>query len=293
MATTRVGPLTVELSTDVAAFSARAAALLAADPVRSCVVASWVERTLNDDPPVRPTWLLVTSADSAGSPIGAAMHTPPFPPYLPPMPEAAAAALADALHQCGDAPAGVNGDAAATAAFVERWVALTGCVATRTTAEGVHVLDGLAPPVGVDGAQRAATHEDLALVLRWYEDFGDEIGVHRPPLPRPWVRTTVERGLVLLWTDPFGAVVSLAGRTTAVGGVSRIGPVYTPPAQRRHGYAAAVTAGSCRQALAAGAQQVMLFTDLANPTSNGVYARLGFRRVGDASEWLFEPSGPG
>lgn len=32
----------------------------------------------------------------------------------------------------------------------------------------------------------------------------------------------------------------------------------------------------------------MLYTDLANPTSNGVYARLGFRRVGDASEWLFE-----
>jgi hypothetical protein len=51
-------------------------------------------------------------------------------------------------------------------------------------------------------------------------------------------------------------------------------------ARRRRG-----TAAASRAALAAGADHVMLFTDLANATSNGVYARLGYRRVGDASEW--------
>jgi predicted GNAT family acetyltransferase len=33
----------------------------------------------------------------------------------------------------------------------------------------------------------------------------------------------------------------------------------------------------------------MLFTDLANPTSNGVYVRLGYRRVGDSVRWRFDP----
>jgi predicted GNAT family acetyltransferase len=36
-----------------------------------------------------------------------------------------------------------------------------------------------------------------------------------------------------------------------------------------------------RSALEAGAAHVVLFTDLANPTSNGIYQRLGYRPVVD------------
>lgn len=57
--------------------------------------------------------------------------------------------------------------------------------------------------------------------------------------------------------------------------------VYTPPEHRGHGYAAAVTAEVSRAAREAGAQEVLLFTDLANPTSNGVYRRIGYRPVSD------------
>ncbi len=34
----------------------------------------------------------------------------------------------------------------------------------------------------------------------------------------------------------------------------------------------------------AGAGEVLLFTDLANPTSNGVYRRIGYRAVADRVE---------
>jgi hypothetical protein len=40
-------------------------------------------------------------------------------------------------------------------------------------------------------------------------------------------------------------------------------------------------------ALAAGARQCMLFTDLANPTSNQIYAAVGYRRCGDWEEYAF------
>jgi len=53
--------------------------------------------------------------------------------------------------------------------------------------------------------------------------------------------------------------------------MSRIGPVYTPPEHRGHGYAAAVTAAAARGALERGARQVLLYTDLANPTTNRLY----------------------
>jgi predicted GNAT family acetyltransferase len=75
--------------------------------------------------------------------------------------------------------------------------------------------------------------------------------------------------------------VSMAGLTRQVAGTIRVGPVYTPPGLRRRGYAGAVTAAVSRAALDAGADEVLLFTDLANPTSNSLYQRLGFQPVED------------
>jgi predicted GNAT family acetyltransferase len=75
-----------------------------------------------------------------------------------------------------------------------------------------------------------------------------------------------------------------------VAGTIRIGPVYTPPEHRRHGYASSAVAAASRRALSAGARQCMLFTDLANPTSNRIYARVGFRRCADWEELKFLPA---
>jgi predicted GNAT family acetyltransferase len=73
----------------------------------------------------------------------------------------------------------------------------------------------------------------------------------------------------------------MAGRTPGVAGAARVQAVYTPAGHRRRGYGAAVTAAATERALAAGAEHVVLFTDLANPTSNGVYRRIGYRPVED------------
>ena len=69
-----------------------------------------------------------------------------------------------------------------------------------------------------------------------------------------------------------GAVVSLAGRHAPAVGVARVASVYTPPENRRRGCGAAVTAACTSDALCCGAQQVVLFTDLANPTSKALSA---------------------
>jgi len=66
-----------------------------------------------------------------------------------------------------------------------------------------------------------------------------------------------------------------------VAGMLRVGPVYTPPELRGHGYASAVTAAASLRAREAGAQEVLLYTDLANPTSNSIYQRIGYRPVED------------
>jgi predicted GNAT family acetyltransferase len=66
-----------------------------------------------------------------------------------------------------------------------------------------------------------------------------------------------------------------------IAGVPRIGPVYTPPEHRNRGYASSVVAALSRRLFDEGAREVVLFTDLANPTSNKIYADVGYRRVAD------------
>ena len=50
------------------------------------------------------------------------------------------------------------------------------------------------------------------------------------------------RESVNVWVWDDGGPVAMARYTDAIGGVARIGLVYTPPEQRGHGYAAACTA---------------------------------------------------
>ncbi len=79
----------------------------------------------------------------------------------------------------------------------------------------------------------------------------------------------------------------MAGATPETAGQVRIAPVYTPAALRGRGYAGAATAEVSRAAREAGVAEVLLFTDLANPTSNGLYRRIGYRPVADFSVWRF------
>ena len=79
--------------------------------------------------------------------------------------------------------------------------------------------------------------------------------------------------------------LDVAASTEPVAGVSRVGPVYTPPEHRRRGYGAAATAAVSRWAYGAGVDHVVLTADLANPTANSVYQGIGFRYVSDWSEY--------
>ena len=69
--------------------------------------------------------------------------------------------------------------------------------------------------------------------------------------------------------------------TEADPGLPGDGPVYTPPDLRGRGFGGAATVAVTRAALADGAEGVVLFADLANPASNTLYQRLGYRPVSD------------
>lgn len=102
-----------------------------------------------------------------------------------------------------------------------------------------------------------------------------------------WADARIAYGGVTLWEAPDGSLVSMAGNTRQVAGQVRVAPVYTPAHLRGRGYAGAVTAAVSRAASAAGADEVLLFTDVDNSTSNALYQRLGYRPVRDFTQYGF------
>lgn len=132
-------------------------------------------------------------------------------------------------------------------------------------------------PVGVTGRARVADDADRDLVRAWFVAFMSEADAVERHAERAADRS-LDAGGCFLWLDASGTPVSLAARRPVLGGSARIGPVYTPPQHRGRGYGSAVTAAATRSILAEGAVPV-LFTDLANPTSNKIYRALGYRPI--------------
>ena len=107
-----------------------------------------------------------------------------------------------------------------------------------------------------------------------------------PDDPERVVAARFEDRSLHVWDDG-GAPVCLVGVRPAADGVAAIAPVYTPPPLRRRGYAGSAVAAASRLLLADGADVCMLFTDLANPTSNKIYAEVGYRRFADWEDRRF------
>ncbi|MET7423735.1 GNAT family N-acetyltransferase [Dactylosporangium sp. NPDC005555] len=285
----------LEFTTDATRFLAAAGDHLAADPVLNTVVTANAHkaRTLPvGGPPF--WWLTVRSAD--GRVVGAGMRTSPtapYPLYLLPMPDEAAVSLARALHDRGEETLAVNGALPASALCAAELARLTGGRSEVHVHTRLHELRSLVRPAPSPGRLAAATPDDLDLISAWVTAFmadADEqagrprgSGTHTPP-DRPELRRRIDAGLLWCWLDPSGRPVSLVGATPPSFGVARIAPVYTPPDERGHGYASNAVAGVSHLLRSAG-HRVCLFTDQANPTSNKIYAALGYHPVVDMANF--------
>jgi GNAT superfamily N-acetyltransferase len=206
------------------------------------------------------------------------LRTPPHPVLMGHASTEAAGALAGALFPLDPELPGVNATPENAAAFAAQWRRHTGTDAEVHRRVRLYRLGTLTPPA-TPGGVRTAGPADRDLLLGWYTAFGEEIGENLSDVPE-MVDDVISYGGVSLW-QVDGVPVSMAAATRAVAGVVRVAPVYTPPASRQRGYGGAVTAAVSRAALDAGATDVVLYTDLANPTSNSIYQRLGYRPVHD------------
>lgn len=275
---------------DIAGFAETAIPVLSADPAANTLLLTVFERLRRHGPhafgEADPQLAMWFGAD--GRLGGAVLRTPPFGYQFSHVPAEAADAFAELMLASDTGLDGRDVDLPDTVLepFVAAWTARTGTRPRTVARQRLYRLERLTPPDPVPpGRFRTADSGDVPLIARFLEDFWAEVGFTQPAGslvdPQRVARARVEEGLFRVWCDEADRVVSLAGHAPIVAGAGRIGPVYTPPDERGKGYAGAATAAVCRILLDDGAAEVLLFTDLANSTSNALYQRLGFRSVSD------------
>jgi RimJ/RimL family protein N-acetyltransferase len=193
----------------------------------------------------------------------------------------AAAELAAELARAGRLVLGINAEQETADAFAAAWRHCTAADAQVHRRMRLFRLGDLIPPdPRPEGSARPAAEPDRDLLITWFDAFAREVGDLADEDHAAAVDERLSYGGITIW-EAGGAPVSIAGLTRAVAGMVRVGPVYTPPELRGRGYAGAATAAVSQAARDAGAQEVVLYTDLANPTSNALYQRLGYRPVED------------
>ena len=142
------------------------------------------------------------------------------------------------------------------------------------------------------GGRVTATPMDRPLLVRWWGEFGAEaLGALEQDDEQNGRsidhRLTAPGNGIALWEVDGEPVCAVGYGSPTPTGV-RIGPVYTPPAHRGRGYASALTAHVSAEQLAAAAGASASSTQTsANPTSNKIYAAIGYRRVCDSIQYAF------
>jgi predicted GNAT family acetyltransferase len=243
----------------------------------------------------RPDWTdhlpYLATISGLGQPVLlAAAITPPQNLLLaavPATPDEAVNLLVHNLQADGWPVPGVMAETALARQFVRLWAQATGAQARLKTRERIYRLDQvILPERPAPGRLRKAEPDDLALVSAWRLAFHREALQEDPPENyTEQVARLVAAGLIYVW-DNDGPVSMLAKTRPTPRGIS-IGAVYTPPEQRGRGYASAAVAALSQKLLEEGRSFCTLYTDLDYPTSNAVYQRIGYRPIGDATEYRF------
>jgi len=233
---------------------------------------------------------LLLAVDGGGATAAALVMTPPYRLLVPYGDDPAAReALLEDMSARGVRPPGVLGPEPTVREVAAWWADRLGLEAVPRMRQGVYRLTAVREADRVAGSVRPAAAADADVLLPWLEAFYAEAGVD-VGTPADTFRgfvTSEYRRLYLLEVE--GRPVSVAGLGARTPRGRRIGPVYTPPEHRRRGYAESLVARVSAMVLAAGCEFCFLYTDLANPTSNSVYERIGYEMVVASTEYDLEP----
>ncbi len=227
-----------------------------------------------------PWFALVSDGDG---PVLAAMRTPPRPMLIGRGSLAAVSALAEAARRDQPDNPGVIGPREEAEAFAVAW----GATDVRVDMDmRAYEITAVSPdPRRPAGTLRPVREDEQPLLADFIRGFRRDAHLTDVTPPDEVARRMVARTRAFFLEVDGAPVTSVAG-SPDLPGAARVGMVFTPPELRGRGYGSAATA-ALSERLLTDVERVFLFTDLANPTSNSIYQRVGYRPVCDYVELVF------
>ncbi len=218
-----------------------------------------------------------------------AMRTPPYNVLLAHFSgdiKTVAENLVTAVSEKSQVIPGVAGDRELADLFTERWCKAFGVSVKDEMAQRIYRLVRVNNVPLVKGRFRLATEEDTDLAREWTHAFRtDTIGERGEDLPGPDIKPRIAMGEIFFWEDGQPVSMAMKSRPTEKG--MAVSYVYTPSELRGKGYATSCVAELSRHILQSGYEFCTLYADLANPTSNSVYMKIGFKEVCDSVKYAF------
>src|SRR5687767_4462283 len=227
----------------------------------------------------------LATVEHEGAVIACAVRTPPRKAVISAAePPAVAYLVADLGEKYPDL-AQVHGPEPAVCRFADLWAERTGVPSIQATRHRLFEIRE-APRVATTpaGRLRAATERDLPTIIVWLTEFIAEALPGDPVDPETLAAKVIAARHLFVWEveEP----VSMAGWSGKTPRGVRVIFVYTPPERRGRGYATACVSALTRQLLDEGSAFCCLYADRSNPTSTGIYQKLGYRAVADSSDYL-------
>ncbi len=218
-----------------------------------------------------------------GEPVVVAIRTNPFPLLLFEADnirrDDAVELLARSLTAENAGFSEVLGEPALAASFARMYGEITGKRYEHSETLILYVTDRAPDPQPASGHLRPASERDYYYLPYWCADFAPacRIGSYDLEAATNKMKKQIQNGHLYVWED--GIPVSMAATVREVTGCKILGQVYTPPELRGRGYAAACVGALTRLLLERGDTHVALYADAANPCSNAVYRKLGYKEV--------------
>jgi predicted GNAT family acetyltransferase len=225
-------------------------------------------------------------AKRGGEVTAVALRTPPYNVTISATDDLEAVdAIAEAVaKEYGTLP-GLLAPVGAANRFAEKWESLTAQRRRLRKNERIYKCNHVTRARAPQGTMRPFQESDRQTALQWTKLVIAESGLPRTGGEAEF-RASIDRRLnsrdggYFFW-ETGGDLVSMAASGGRTPNGVRIGPVYTPPSCRGKGYATALVADLTSTMLDRGLDFCFLFTDLANPTSNSIYAQIGYVPVTD------------
>lgn len=171
--------------------------------------------------------------------------------------------------------------------FADKYSSVSRAVKKDGTKMRIYKLDKVNDISLSPGKLRVADQRDLYYLPYWNNGFTLDCGFQGVDIPGAVekVKRSLDTKTLYIWEDDIPVSQAAMGRRTLNGAV--VNAVYTPPHYRGKGYATSCVASLSQRLLDSGYKFCSLFTDLANPVSNSIYMKIGYKPVCDYDEYKF------